>query len=205
VHVVVEAPCQEWGVDFIGEFKDKSSNRYHWILIATNYFTRWVEAIPMKKETKEVVMNFLEERIITVFGTPANITTNNTKAFSSLALEELCFKYRITLSHSLNYYPQGNGLEKSSNKNLMNIFKKIVGENKKAWDSKIKYALWEYHIATKTSMEKSPFELVYGLNSKFPMNFQIPILHFAQHYMKDKEALWGRIKQLVELDQMAQN
>jgi hypothetical protein len=47
------------------------------------------------------------------------------------------------LSHSSNYCPQGNGLEESNNKNLMNIIKKVVGENKKAWDSKIKYALWE--------------------------------------------------------------
>jgi transposase InsO family protein len=95
---------------------------------------------PNKNETEEVVMSFLEDRIITRFGSYAKITTDNVKAFSSLSLEEFCFKYEIVLSHSSNYYPQGNGLAESSNKNLMNIVKKIVGENKKAWDSKIKYA-----------------------------------------------------------------
>jgi hypothetical protein len=83
------------------------------------------------------------------------------------------------LSHSSNYYPQGNGLAESSNKNLMNIVKNILGENKKAWDSKIKYTLWEDHITTNTSMGKTLFELVYGLEAKFLLISKFPssILH----------------------------
>jgi hypothetical protein len=84
--MVVEAPFQQWELDFIGEFKDNSSNGYRWILKKINYFTRWVESIPTKKATDEVVMKFLEERIITRFGVMSKITTDNAKAFSSLAL-----------------------------------------------------------------------------------------------------------------------
>jgi hypothetical protein len=43
--------------------------------------------------------------------------------------------------HTLELLPQGNGLAESNNKNIMNIVKNIVGDNKKSWDSKIKYAL----------------------------------------------------------------
>jgi hypothetical protein len=50
--VVVEAPFQKWGLDFIGEFKEIYSNGYRSILTSTYYFTRWVEAMPMKKATK---------------------------------------------------------------------------------------------------------------------------------------------------------
>jgi hypothetical protein len=84
--VVVEAPFQQWGLDFVGEFKDNSSNGYWWILIATDYFTRWFKSIPTKKATEEVVMNFLEDRIITRFGAPSKITTDNAKDFNSYAL-----------------------------------------------------------------------------------------------------------------------
>jgi transposase InsO family protein len=156
-------------LDFIGEFKDNSSNGYRWILTATDYFTRWVESIPTKKATEEVVMNFLEERIITRFGIPSKITTDNAKAFSSHALVEFFFKYGIVLSHSSNYYPQGNELVESSNKNFMNILKKVMGENKKSWDRKIKYAVWADRITTKTSTGRTPFELVYGLEAKLPV------------------------------------
>jgi capsule polysaccharide export protein KpsE/RkpR len=136
--VVVEAPFQQWGLDFIDEFKDNSNNFYHWVLTTTDYFTRWVEAIPTKKTTEEVVISFLEDRIITMFDASSKITTNNVKAFNSLASTHLCVKYGIVLSHSSNYYPQGNGLVECSNNNLMNIVQNIVGENKKAWDSKVK-------------------------------------------------------------------
>ena len=116
--IVVQAPFQQWGLDFIGKFKDNSSNGYSWILTATDYFTKWVELIPTKKATDVLVMDFLEDRIITRFGVPARIITDNGPCFSSSEMSSFCFKYGIVLSHSTNYYPQGNGLAKSSNKNL---------------------------------------------------------------------------------------
>ena len=57
--VVIEASFQQWGLDFIGQFKDISSNGYTWIITATDYFTKWVEAIPTKSATDKVVMDFL--------------------------------------------------------------------------------------------------------------------------------------------------
>ena len=83
----------------------------------------------------------------------------------------------------------------------MNILKKVVGENKKSWDSKIKYAVWADRITTKTSTGKTPFELVYGLEAKLPVNLQIPILCFSQQYTTDTEAIQGRINKLIELDE----
>ena len=84
--MIVETPFQQWGLAFIGEFKDNSSNGYQWILTAIDYFTIWVEIVPTKKATEEVVMNVLEKRIITRFGAPAKITTNNDKDFISFVL-----------------------------------------------------------------------------------------------------------------------
>jgi hypothetical protein len=81
--VVVEAPFQQWVLDFIGQFKDNSSNGYTWIIMTTDYFTKWVEAISTKSATDKVVMDFLEDLIITRFGVPAKITTDNAKAFNS--------------------------------------------------------------------------------------------------------------------------
>ena len=88
------------------------------------------------------------------------------------------FKYGIILSHSSNYYPQGNGLAKSSNKNLMTKIKKIVGDNKKAWDIKIKLALWADRITKKSSIGRIPFELVYGLDVTLPVHLKLPVYQF---------------------------
>ena len=74
------------------------------------YFTKWVEAIPTKRDTHKVVMDFIENNIITRFGAPTKITTDNAKDFHSIEFTSFCFKYDIVLSHSSNYYPHGNGL-----------------------------------------------------------------------------------------------
>jgi hypothetical protein len=81
--VVVEVPFQQWGLDFIGQFKDNLSNGYTWILTTNDYFTKWVEAIPTKWATDKVVMDFLEDKIITRFSVLAKIKVDNAKAFSS--------------------------------------------------------------------------------------------------------------------------
>jgi transposase InsO family protein len=104
---------------------------------------------------------------------PANITTDNAKSFSSATLSSFYFKYGIVLSHSSNYYPQGNGLAESNNKNLMAIINKIVGDNKKARDSKIKYVLWVDRITKNIVVGKSPFELEYELDVTLPVQLEL--------------------------------
>jgi transposase InsO family protein len=75
---------------------------------------------------------------------------------------EFCNKYNIKLVHSTPYYPQGNGLAESSNKSLIRIIKKLLTENKRSWDSKLKFSLWVDQISTKKSIGTSPFQMVYG-------------------------------------------
>jgi transposase InsO family protein len=176
--VVVEAPFQQWGLDFIGQFKDNSSNGFTWIITTTDYFTKWVEAIPTKHAIDKVVMDFLADRIITRFVVPSKITTDNAKAFTSTDLSNFCFNYGIVLSHSSNYYPQGNGLAESNNKNLMNILKKTVGDNKRSWDNKITFALWADRITKRVPPVKAPSILSTVLMPpcQFILSFQCIIL-----------------------------
>jgi len=72
-------------------------------------------------------MDFLEEIIIIGFGVPTKIVIDNAKAFDSMTQTSLCNKYRIILSHSSNYYSQGNDQAESCNKNLIKIIKQMVG------------------------------------------------------------------------------
>jgi hypothetical protein len=66
------------------------------------------------------------------------------------------------------YYPHGNALAESSKKTLIRIIKKLLAENKKSWDYKLKYALWDDIINTKKSLGTLPFHLVYGVDVVFP-------------------------------------
>ena len=75
-----------------------------------NYFTKWVEEIPVINAINSVVIKFLEEDILSRFGFPTQIVTDNATTFASVKMIDFCQKYQILLHHSTPYYPQGNGL-----------------------------------------------------------------------------------------------
>ena len=112
------------------------------------------------------------------FGCPRKIVTDNVASFKVEPLIKFCEQYEITLVHSTPYYSQGNGLAESSNKSLVNIIKKLLEDNKKAWDSKLKFSLCPDKVTTKRSVGVSPFHIVYGVEAIFPTHFSLFVEKF---------------------------
>ena len=115
----------KWGIDFIGMINPPSSAGHKWIINTTDYFTRWTEAIPLKESNESAVLNFYDD-IIHRFSTLDSIVLDNALAFTGLRVSEWAVKNGIYLSTSSNYYPQGNGLAESTNKNLIRIIKRTL-------------------------------------------------------------------------------
>lgn len=164
--IAVDGSFQQWGMDFIGEIHHPSSGQHKWILTTTDYFTKWIEAISVNA-TQQVVVKFLEENILSRFGCPRKIIVDNAQVFKSIELINFYHNHNIKWVHSTPYYPQGNGLAKSSNKSLVIIIKKMLFQNKKNWNSKLKYVMWVDRICTKKYIGTSPFQLVYGAKVVF--------------------------------------
>jgi hypothetical protein len=139
--VVALGPFQQWGLDFIGEIHPTSSGQHRCILTATDYFTKWIEAIPTRSASHKVIIGFLED-IIARFGCPNRIITENATSFKSEPLIKFCEKFGISLIHSTPYYPQGNGLAESSNKTLIKLIKRLLEDNKKAMGFKTQIILY---------------------------------------------------------------
>ncbi|XP_023910057.1 uncharacterized protein LOC112021723 [Quercus suber] len=85
------------------------SKGHIWILVATEYFTKWVEAIPLKKATGPAVVNFIREHIICRFGIPHKILTDNGTPFVNKDVQKLWDHRHIKHCKPTPYYPQGNG------------------------------------------------------------------------------------------------
>lgn len=199
--VTVTGPFQQWGLDFIGEIHPPSSSQHRWILVATDYFTKWIEAIPTKNANHTVIMNFLQDNIFSRFGCPKRIVTDNAAAFKDRHLARMCEDTGVELVHSTAYYPQGNGLAESSNKSPIMIIKKLLADNKKSWDSKLKFALWADRVTTKKSISTSSFQLVYGVDAVFPTQLALPVARFLQEADVEPNNLTRRMDNLVELQQ----
>eukprot|EP00253_Pinus_taeda_P035552 PITA_35552 len=194
-------PFQQWGLDFVGEIHPSSSGQHKWILTATDYFTKWIEAIPCRQANDSIIMQFLETNILSRFGCPEKIIADNATAFKSKRLINFFHKYHITLGHSTTYYPQGNGLAESSNKIMINIIKKVLEENKKNWHKKLVNALWVDRLTTKRSIGTNPYELVYGMEAVFPSSLGIPVIKLLQESQEEPNDIQRRINQTIHLQQ----
>ena len=122
------------------------------------------------------VISFLENQIITRFGTHEYLVFYNASYFQSIDLSSYSLQKGIKLKFSTNYYLQGNGLVESSKKNLISILKKTVASHHKDWHTQIYYALWAYQITPKEALGNSPYCLLYGKEVVLPPKLTIPSL-----------------------------
>jgi hypothetical protein len=117
--VTIDNPFEQWGLDVVAEINLNSLKLHKYILTATNYFSKWTEAIPLKVINDNEVIQFLQRNIVTKFRVPKCLVFDNAKYFSSLKIVEFPLKYNINLKYSANYYLQGSGVVESTNKNLL--------------------------------------------------------------------------------------
>jgi hypothetical protein len=166
-------PFHTWGLDLIGPINPPSGG-YIWILAVTEYFTKWVEAIPLRKATGAAVSNFIREHIITRFGIPHKIISDNGTPFVNKDVREVLEHYRIKHRRFTPYCPQGNGQAKATNCMLLRILSKMVFDYGKGWSSHLADVLWAYRGSPKTATSFTPFSLVYGTDVISPPELLIP-------------------------------
>ena len=132
------------------------------MLVATDYFTKWTETVPLKNMTHKEVIEFITEYIIHRFGIPQTLTMDQGPSFISKEVRAFAESYKIKLLNSSPYYAQANGQAESSNKILIKLVKKKIEENPKRWHEVLSEALWAHRISRHGATKVTPFELVYG-------------------------------------------
>ena len=189
-----------WGIDFMGPFPASYSNLY--ILLAVDYVSKWVEAIPTRTNDAKVVAQFLRSNIFSRFGTPRALITDNGTHFCNKVIDKVLQKYGVRHRTSLAYHPQSNGQAEVSNHEIKYILEKTVNSSRKDWSKKIDDALWEYRTAFKTPLGMSPFKLVYGKACHLPVELEHRAYWETRQLNMDSTlASEKRLLQLSELDE----
>jgi hypothetical protein len=65
-----------WRLNFIGQIHPPSLKRHRFVLVATDYLTKWTEVVPRKNMTLKDVIEFITEYIIHIFSIPQTLTTD---------------------------------------------------------------------------------------------------------------------------------
>ena len=125
-------PFHTWGLDLV-RLVNPPSHGYIWILVATEYFTKWAEVVPFRKVIGGAVANFIKENIIVRFGVPYRIINDNDTPFVNSEVRKMLEFYQVKHHHSSPYYPQGNGQVEAKNKTLIKIINKMSQEYTGEW------------------------------------------------------------------------
>jgi hypothetical protein len=167
--IVKLSPFRGWGLDFIGEIHSESSKGHRFILVDTDYFTKWTNAVSLRNMTHWAVISFVQEHIIYQFGVPQTVTTDQGPSFMSNQFREFAESMKIKLWNTSPYYAQVNGQAKTSNKVLIKIIKKRIKDNSRSWHEKLSEVLWAHRISRHGATKVTPFELVYGQEVMLPV------------------------------------
>ena len=123
----------------MGPFLSSFGNMY--FLLAVDYVSKWVEAIACPINDAITVVGFIQRNILSRFGAPKTIISDEKIHFANKVFEKLMRKYGIKHLMGLSYHPQSNRQAEISNRERKKILEKIVNASRKDWSIKLDDAL----------------------------------------------------------------
>ena len=122
-------PFAQWGLDIVGPFPKAVGNKKY-LLVCTVYFTKCVEAEPLANIRDVDVKKFIWKNIVTRFGVPYVLISDNGLQFDSKVFRKYCSDLGIKNMYSTPAYPHGNGQAEAVNKVILNGLKKRLDDAK---------------------------------------------------------------------------
>ena len=129
MHIVgAGRPMERIAADILGELPvTERGNRY--ILVVSDYFTKWTENFPIPTIEAETVANTIVKEVITRFGVPSTIHSDQGRQFESQLFAEMCKMLHIKKTRITPYHPQSNGMVERFNKTLVGMLQAYVNEH----------------------------------------------------------------------------
>ena len=149
--IVPLAPFKKWGIDFIGPINLVSAQKNRYIILATDYATKWVEARSTKRNDAATAAGFLFEEIMMRFGHPLELVSDRGKHFLNDVIYDITTRYLIKHRKTTPYNPKANGLTERANGIVGKSLNKMVSAHKTEWDLKLPSAVHAYNTSKKVT------------------------------------------------------
>ncbi|GJZ05072.1 reverse transcriptase domain-containing protein [Tanacetum coccineum] len=196
-------PFYKWGIDIAGPFPE-GPGKVKFLIVAMDYFTKWIEAKLVATITGNQVKKFVWENIVCRFGLPGEIISDNGKQFRDNPFKDWCEKLCIQQHFASVKHPQTNGLVERANQGLGEGIKARLGKDNKNWIEEISHVLWAHRTTVKSSNGDTPFSLTYGIEAVILAKIEMPTFRTAELDMtKNDEALQINLELLEERREQA--
>ena len=169
---LVGAPLERVAMDICGPFpRSRKGNKY--ILVIADYFTKFVEAYPMRNMEASTVADFFVKEFVFRYGVPRQIHTDQGTNFNSALFKELCLLLGIQKTRTTGFHPQSDGLVERFNRTLLNMLSMFVSESQKDWDEWIPAVMFAYRATPQASTKFSPNLLMFGRETFLPIDLMV--------------------------------
>ncbi|XP_022875765.1 uncharacterized protein K02A2.6-like [Olea europaea var. sylvestris] len=179
------APFEQWGVDILGPFP-MARGQLKFVVVAVEYFTKWVEAEPLAKISEAKLRSFVWKSIVCRFGIPKVLITDNGRQFDNSQFRNFCFNLGIYHRLTSVSHPQSNGLTEVTNRIILQDLHTRIGNARGDWPDEFSSILWAYKTSHKTAIGETPFMLAFDLEATIPIEVSLPTLRRVEPGMEDQ-------------------
>ncbi|UYV65945.1 hypothetical protein LAZ67_3005963, partial [Cordylochernes scorpioides] len=154
-------PFERIGIDFVGPLPS-TKRRRKWIIVLTDYYTKYAETKAVSEATVKEVSTFLIEHIILRHGAPKFLISDRGSQFTSNLMKEVMKMCKVKHCFTTSYHPQTNGLTERLNRTLINMISMYVNTDQKNWDEILPFITHAYNTTIQETTGYSPFFLLFG-------------------------------------------
>ena len=147
-------------------------NKY--ILVVSDYFSKWVEAYPMHNQTTETIAGIFVREWISRFGCPSFLHTDLGANLKSAVMKAICDLLGIIKTHTVARNPQSDGQVERFNRTVQQILAKTVEDKPFDWDLYLPFAVMAYRSSKHESTSQTPNMLVFGAENILPLEAFTP-------------------------------
>ena len=166
-------PFAQWGIDIVRPLPIAPAQK-KLLLVATNYFSKWIEAEAFSSIKERDVTQFIRKNIVCRLGIPRSVVSDNGPQFYSLVYRNFCQELKIKNLYSTPCYPQSNA--EASNKTLLTTLKKQLDSAKGKWvENSPRYSGLTEQLSCKP-IGMSPFTITYGMEAIIPTEIGMPTI-----------------------------
>ena len=162
-------PMQLVATDIVGPFPESTSGNSY-VLVAIDYFTRWVEAYPIPCQEASVVAKKLVDEMFCRFSPPEQLLSDQGRQFESQLLAEVCRLLGIQKSRTTPYHPQCDGLVERWNRTLLQSLATSVSDHPENWDEYVQKICMAYNTSIHPTTSFTPFYLMFGRQARLPVD-----------------------------------
>jgi hypothetical protein len=153
----------------------QSSNGCKYILVCTDYLSRFAITQATMNCTAETAARFLVEKVILQYGVPKQLLTDRGSHFMSNVFEAIASRCGVNHITTTTYHPQCNGLTERFNATLVGSISTYVNQQQTDWDEYLPYATFAYNTSKQSTTQMEPFKLMYGRDAILPFDTPHPI------------------------------